>query len=88
MEVFMKIEDKIRELIEEEINKNNYILDEVVYVKEGGVQFLRIIIDKEGYINVDDCLKVYHAINPILDKNDPIKEQYMLDVCSKEKGRE
>ena len=84
----MKIEDKIRELIEEEINKNNYILDEVVYVKEGGVQFLRIIIDKEGYINVDDCLKVYHSINPILDKNDPIKEQYMLDVCSKEKGRE
>jgi ribosome maturation factor RimP len=88
MEVFMKIEDKIRELIEEEINKNNYILDEVVYVKEGGVQFLRIIIDKEGFINVDDCLKVYHAINPILDKKDPIKEQYMLDVCSKEKGRE
>ena len=84
----MKIEDKICELIEEEINKNNYILDEVVYVKEGGVQFLRIIIDKEGFINVDDCLKVYHAINPILDKKDPIKEQYMLDVCSKEKGRE
>lgn len=84
----MKIEDKIRSLIEEEIKNNGYILDEVVYVKEGGVQFLRIIIDKEGYVNVDDCIKVYHAINPILDKEDPIKEQYMLDVCSKEKGRE
>lgn len=84
----MKIEDKIHSLIEEEIKNTGYILDEVVYVKEGGVQFLRIIIDKEGYVNVDDCIKVYHAINPILDKEDPIKEQYMLDVCSKEKGRE
>lgn len=84
----MEIEDKIHSLIEEEIKNNGYILDEVVYVKEGGVQFLRIIIDKEGYVNVDDCIKVYHAINPILDKEDPIKEQYMLDVCSKEKGRE
>ena len=66
----------------------DYILDEVKYVREGGVQFLRVIIDKEGYVNVDDCLKVCHAINPILDREDPIDEQYMLDVCSKEKGRE
>lgn len=83
----MNIEKVIRDLIEDEITKCGYILDEVQYVKEGGVQFLRIIIDKEGYINVDDCLAVVHAINPILDKEDPISEQYMLDVCSKEKGR-
>ena len=84
----MKIEDKIRDLIEKDINENGYLLDEVQYVKEGSNQFLRIIIDKEGFINIDDCLKVCHVINPILDKEDPIKEQYMLDVCSKEKGRE
>ncbi|MDY3801655.1 MAG: hypothetical protein SOZ95_06455 [Bacilli bacterium] len=84
----MNIEKVVRDLIEEEITNCGYILDEVKYVKEGGVQFLRVIIDKEGYVNVDDCLKVCHAINPILDREDPIDEQYMLDVCSKEKGRE
>ncbi|MEG0137961.1 MAG: hypothetical protein RR500_05670 [Bacilli bacterium] len=84
----MEIAKQISELIENELTNNGYILDEVLYVKEGGVQFLRIVIDKEGFINVDDCLKVCHIINPILDTKDPIKEQYMLDVCSKEKGRE
>ena len=84
MDLIKKVEDLIRKPIEE----NGYKLDTVEYVKEGSTKFLRVIIDKEGYVNVDDCLKVCHAINPILDREDPIDEQYMLDVCSKEKGRE
>ena len=86
--VLSKIEKLTYDIALPIVEGEGYEIYDVEYVKEGGVQFLRIIIDKEGYINVDDCLKVYHAINPILDKNDPIKEQYMLDVCSKEKGRE
>lgn len=83
----MNIEEKIFNLIEGEVKSQGYILDAVEYVKEGSIQFLRIIIDKEGFITVDDCVKVCRAVNPILDEKDPIKEQYMLDVCSKEKGR-
>ena len=79
---------KIKELIEDEITKNDYILDSVEYVKEGSTWFLRVIIDKNGIVDIDDCVKVSGIINPILDKEDPIKENYILDVCSKEKGSE
>ena len=67
---------------------NGYILDDVLYVKEDGMNFLRVIIDKEGIITVDDCVKVSKLINPILDEEDPIEDNYILDVCSKEKGCE
>ena len=80
------MEDKIRKLLESEINNAGYILDEVFYGKEDGVNTLRLIIDKNGYINIADCLKVNDIVNPILDKTDPISDSYVLDVCSKEKG--
>ncbi len=80
------MESKIRELLEEEINEAGYILDEVFYGKEDGVNTLRLVIDKHGYVNIGDCVKVNDIVNPILDKEDPISESYVLDVCSKEKG--
>lgn len=82
----MKIEEQVRELIEDVIKDNNYILDEVLYIKEGSTYFLRIIVDKDGYINIEDCIKINNLISPILDEKDLIKESYILDVCSKEKG--
>ena len=82
------MENKIRELLEEEINEAGYILDDVFYGKDEGVNTLRLVIDKQGYININDCLKVNDIVNPILDKEDPISESYVLDVCSKEKGSE
>ena len=82
----MKIEDTVRNLIENVILENGYKLDTVEYVKEGRTFFLRIMIDKDGIIDVEDTVKVFHLVSPILDKEDPIKEAYYLDVCSKEKG--
>lgn len=82
----MKVEDKVREIIEGAIKENNYILDQVLYVKEGSSYFLRIIVDKDGYINIEDCLKINAIVGPILDEADLIKESYILDICSKEKG--
>ena len=79
---------EIRKLFENIIEENGYILDEVLYVKEDGMNFLRVVIDNEGIIDVDDCVKVSKLINPILDEEDPIEENYILDVCSKEKGCE
>jgi ribosome maturation factor RimP len=77
-----KIKEKLKPIIEEE----GYILDEVLYLKEDNINFLRVIIDKIGGIIVDDCAIISKLINPILDKEDFIKEHYILDVCSKEKG--
>ena len=58
-----------------------YIYD-VEYVKEGNTRFLRIYADKEGGISIDDCEKISREISTILDKKDPIKENYFLEVSS------
>ena len=80
------MEEKIRDLIEKSITDAGYVLDEVFYGKEDNVNTLRLVIDKKGYMNVGDCVKVNEIVNPILDEADPISESYVLDVCSKEKG--
>ena len=82
----MEIAKEVRNLIEPVLTENNYILDEVEYVIEGNIPYLRVYIDKEGFITLDDCVKVSNLINPLLDEKDLIEENYMLDVCSKEKG--
>ncbi len=83
------IEDKIRKLVEDEITKAGYILDEVTYGKdENNINTLTLVIDKQGYININDCVAVNDIVNPILDASDPIEESYVLDICSKEKGSE
>ncbi len=82
----MDIVSEVKKLIEPILADNNYILDSLEYVYEGKIPYLRIYIDKEGFITIDDCVKVSNLINPILDEKDLIKENYMLDVCSKEKG--
>lgn len=84
----MDIKEKIRNLIEPIINDNHYYLDDIRYEKEGNNYCLNIIIDKDGIIDVDDCVKVSNLINPILDKNDLIEKSYVLDVSSKERGHE
>ena len=84
----MKVEDVVTNLIKDVIEENNYILDSVEYVVEDGNNFLRVVIDKNGIIDIDDCVVVSKLINPILDDNDPISDNYILDVCSKEKGCE
>ena len=80
------MEEKIRNLLQKPIEDAGYILDEVFYGKEDNINTLRLVIDKAGYINVGDCVKVNEIVNPILDKADPISESYVLDMCSKEKG--
>ncbi len=80
------IEEKVRKLIEGTICDMGIVLDSIVYEKEGGNNFLRIVIDREIPIDVDTCVDVTHAIDPLLDQADIIKESYILDISSKEKG--
>ena len=55
---------------------------DVEYVKEGGEFFLRVYIDKEGGVSLNECELVTRALNPILDEKDPIKDNYYLEVSS------
>ncbi|MBQ2946394.1 MAG: hypothetical protein IJE04_00890 [Bacilli bacterium] len=84
----MDIAQNVKELIEEAVKENGYIIDEVLYVKEDGNYFLRVVIDKNGVIDVEDCVVVTRLIDPMLDTIDYITDSYILDVCSKEKGCE
>ena len=77
-----KIEEKVEQLVKYPIEKLGYSLYDVEYVKEGPEYYLRIYIDKESGIDLNDCEKVSNEINEILDKADYIKEQYYLEVSS------
>lgn len=76
------IEEKVENLITKTINDLGYDLYDVEYVKEGKDYFLRIYIDSEKGIDLDDCEKVSNSINELIDKEDYIKEQYFLEVSS------
>ncbi len=57
-------------------------LVDVEFEKEGGNWFLRVIIDKNGGIDIDDCGRISEKISKKLDELDPIDESYFLEVCS------
>ena len=81
------MESKVRNLIEKPLNDVNIKLCEVEYVKEGSMYFLRVIIDKEPFVDIDTCVKATEIINPLIDKiDDEFDDAYVLDVCSMEKG--
>ena len=82
----MDIEKKVREVIEKPINDIGITIKEIKYEEEKGAMYLRIFIDKEPYINIDDCVEVTNIVNPILDEYDFIEDSYILDISSIEKG--
>jgi ribosome maturation factor RimP len=55
---------------------------DVQYGKEGAEWVLRIIIDKPGGVGIDDCVDMTHAVNPVLDQEDPVPQEYVLEVSS------
>ena len=55
---------------------------DVRFLKEGSQWYLRIFIDKDGGVSIDDCVDMTHAINGPLDEADPIEQAYCLEVSS------
>ena len=55
---------------------------DVVYQKEGADWILRVTVDKEGGVSIDDCVDLTHALDPVLDEADPIAQEYLLEVSS------
>lgn len=75
--------EKVKELVEGPLNKENIELVDVFFENENGVDNLYIIIDKKPYVDVEICVLATNIVNPILDKADLIEESYVLNVCSK-----
>lgn len=64
------------------LEKYQFELVDVEYIKEGGTWYLRAYIDKEGGITVDDCELVAREMNEILDKEDYVEGSYIFEVSS------
>jgi len=69
-------------LIEPVVSSMGYELVGVEFLSQGRHSILRIYIDKEGGINVDDCSEVSGQVSAMLDVEDPIKGEYSLEVSS------
>ena len=78
----MKITEQVRLFAEPVVQEKGCSLWDVEYVREGGEWFLRLYIDKEGGVDINDCEAVSRAVDPILDEKDPIPESYHFEVCS------
>ncbi len=75
-------EAKTEKLIAPIIAANHVELFDVDYVKEDQDWYLRVYIDKEGGVTIDDCQAVSRAFNEILDKENYISDQYIFEVSS------
>ncbi len=65
------------------IEKEGYILSDIVFTKENGSNILRVLIDKEeGSLSLDEIIKISEIISPALDEVEFLSESYFLDVCS------
>ena len=77
-----KIEEKVESLVKDKIEKIGYELYDVIYTKEGSNKILRIVIDSEKGISLDDCEKVNNEIKETIDEANPLEEQYFLEISS------
>lgn len=80
-------ESKTTELITPIVERMNFELVDVEYVKEGSTYYLRAYIDKEGGITVNDCEAVAREMNELLDAEDFIPDSYVFEVSSPGLGR-
>lgn len=79
---------KVEELVTPIIDENNFELVDVEYVKEGANWYLRIYADKEGGIDINDCVFISRSLEVKLDEEDFINDAYILEVSSPGLGRQ
>ncbi len=80
-------EQKTEQLVLPVLKENNFELYDVEYVKEAGTFYLRVFIDKEGGISINDCELVSRRLSDLLDEKDFIPDAYIFEVSSPGLGR-
>lgn len=76
------IAETVRLLVAPVAEELGLLLWDVEFVKEGARRILRVTIDHEDGITIDDCERMHRAIDPVLDEADPIDTAYDLEVSS------
>ena len=77
-----KVTDVVEALAKPIVEEQGCSLWDVEYVKEAGVWYLRLYIDKEGGVSIDDCEAVSRPVSDLLDEADPIEGSYTFEVSS------
>ena len=78
----MKVTEQVESFAKPIVESFGCKLWDVEYVREGSERFLRLYIDKDGGVDIEDCEKIHRAVDPVLDEKDPIAESYHFEVCS------
>ena len=73
---------QIYEMVKPIADELNYEIYHIEYVKENGEYYLRIYIEKEGGITLNDCEALSRRVSDLMDEKDPIKDPYFLEVSS------
>ncbi len=79
---------KIKDAISPLLLKLEIVVDDISFVKEGGYYSLNIILDRVNGLDLDAIVEATNIINPVIDRLDLFQESYILDVSSKERGRQ
>ena len=80
--ILSKIEKNTYDLAFPIVSAEGYEIYDVEYIKEGPHWFLRVFVDREEGVFVDDCETISRALSTLLDEKDLIKENYFLEVSS------
>lgn len=83
-----KVTEKVAELARPVVEEEGCSLWDVEYLREAGAWYLRIYIDKEGGVSIDDCERISRRLDPMLDEADPIPGSYVFEVGSAGAERE
>ena len=78
----MKVTEFVASFAQPIVEAHGCQLWDVEYVREGSEYFLRLYLDKEGGVDINDCEAISRAVDPLLDEADPIAESYHFEVCS------
>ncbi len=83
-----KITEQVAALAQPVVEEEGCSLWDVEYVREAGEWYLRVYIDKEGGVSIDDCERISRRLDPLLDEADPVPESYVFEVGSAGAERE
>ncbi len=83
-----RLTDQVAALALPIVEEEGCTLWDVEYVKEAGSWYLRVFIDREGGVSIDDCERISRRLDPVLDEADPIPESYIFEVGSAGADRE
>jgi len=78
----MKVTEQVESFAKPIVESFGCSLWDVEFVREGAEQYLRLYIEKDGGVDIEDCEKIHRAVDPVLDEKDPIAQSYHFEVCS------